>query len=226
MKSILILIVMAIVGGVLWVLMQPLPETPEERVANDLFAQMLTKPPALFVDGIGLVPTFPGCSDFVYAKATTALTQAANAEGWDILEREGLQAIVVDRDIVLSHRPHMVKETGLNVVQSQAVLMGGCVSSNLHLKIIGTNSVKLAEALGSLLQEQPPVRTRMTQSWWKGIVGLLCLLGLAMILHFLNRSLFFNLQSEKYQTLYALIQASIGVIFMGVGYAFTSWWLL
>lgn len=227
MKSIVTAIVMAIIGGLLWFFTQPPPQTPVERVADELFTQMLGKNSALFRSDVGLLPTFPGCSDPIYAQASTALIRAANAEGWDILERKALQAIVDDQGMVHAYRrdPQSSQETSLDLLQSQAVLVGNCLSETLHLRIIATNSVVLAAASGPFVQEASPIKTRVIHSWWKGVVGSACLLILAMIIHFLNHSILFNLRSKKYSTFYSLVQVFFGVTFMGIGYAFTSWWL-
>ena len=124
--------------------------TPIEKVAQDLFDKMLEKKSAMYRNGIGLLPSFPGCKELVYSRATTALIRSANEKEWDILVRKDLQAIADDQGMVLSYRKEKNTDDGLTeVLQSQAVVVGNCVGDDLHMRVIDTNSVALAAAWGS-----------------------------------------------------------------------------
>ena len=148
---------LALAGGVGWYFLAPPPMkplTPAERVAEDLFQQMLSKGTPIFRNGIGLVPSFQGCSPLVYKQATTALIRSSNKKGWDILVRKDLQALVNDQGMVNKFKTGKIGQSRikLNEIQeSQMVVLGECEKDELHLMVIDTNSVALAAASGSLV---------------------------------------------------------------------------
>ena len=128
--------------------------TAVERVAQDLFEKMLAKKAAMFRSGIGLLQSFPGCKEWVYSRATTALIRSANEKEWNILVRKDLQAVADDQGMVRSYRKEKGADSGLTeVLDSQAVVVGNCVGDDLHMRVIDTNSVALAAAWGTWKDE-------------------------------------------------------------------------
>ena len=147
---------LALAGGVGWFVMKPPPVTPVvltpvERVTASLFQEMLRKKAATFRDGIGLVASFKDCSSQVYNQSRTALIRSASAQGWDILVRKDLQAIVDDQGMVRYFKTGQTDQPLIklgDVESSQAVVVGNCVGDELYLRVIDTNSVALAAASG------------------------------------------------------------------------------
>ena len=147
---------LALAGGVGWYVMKPPPIPPVERVTASLFQQMLRKNAATFRDGIGLIASFSGCSPLVYKQSKTALIRSANAQGWDILVRKDLQAIVDDQGMVRYFKTGQTDKTPIKlseVESSQAVVVGECEGDELHLRVIDTNSVALAAASGLFVDQ-------------------------------------------------------------------------
>ena len=148
---------LALVGGVGWYILKPPPVTPVEQVTADLFQQMLRKKAAIFRNGIGIVPSFLGCTPLVYNQSKTALIRSASHQGWDILVRKDLQAIVDDQGMVNYFKTGKTNQEQIKlsaIKTSQSIVVGNCVEDELHLRVIDTNSVALAAASGSLVEEQ------------------------------------------------------------------------
>ena len=120
-----------------------------ERITRDLFSQMLNNKAAYFRAGLGILGSFPGCNEEVYASAYTALINSANRHEWKLLVRNDLQAVLDDKKVVSGYRQESLATALSEVEESQAVIVGNCIKDKLYLRVIDTNSQGLAAAMGS-----------------------------------------------------------------------------
>ena len=119
-----------------------------ERITRDLFRQMLGNKAAYFRAGLGILGSFPGCNEEVYASAYTALINSANRNEWKLLVRKDLQAVLDDEKVVSGYRQERAATALSEVEKSQAVIVGNCINDKLYVRVIDTNSHGLAAAMG------------------------------------------------------------------------------
>lgn len=163
---ILIMTALAIVVFMLlWLFLSEEPpvvysKDPIKRTTEALFTTMRGNNPAIFKNGFGVYPTFPGCSERIFRRTKTFLVQQAVKNQWDLFERDALQNILQEQLLVDGINQVMASESskptpqaqgaGVQVVSSQGIVIGKCVLGDMYLSILSREGYILSASMGKV----------------------------------------------------------------------------